>query len=1104
MHYSLGAQTNFPSLKQQFLDFRKADNQDSALFTARMMNQLALKEQSDTSYWYALSLRYIGNPFETEGNNDSTLFYWLKSLHCFEKYHEYSDDHAIGYSSLGNYYRKLGQYKIAEDYYLKAKEIRIKQGTNSTRYALALNNLSVLYNAMGYYDKAMQLVDSSMNIHSRIYANDSTHFVPELHSKAEILMNIGDFKGSELLYHYCISFCNNSNCSLERRMRYSRDLAEVYIKSGKYESAQKVLFEIDSSLSSISRNKDEQVLYGDVKYRLGMLYSIMGQYTEAQEFYIESLDIKLSILPKNNPEIAQIYNSAGILQKKLGNIETAKNYYQEAIQIRKNSLGELHPDYAESLNSLASLLLEIGDYRNAELFSLKALHIRQNALGEDHISYTINLNTLGRIYRITGEYDKAEKYYKQSLEIRLKIYGDENHYRIAQGYNGLGHLYLLMGRYGDAEYCLLKALKIINSIALYYNTDYALIQYNLGWLYYLMDDFKKSEDYLLQSIEIRKKLFGDYNDELISSELAYGKLFLKQGKWENAISILDSVFKKQSKLVMDNFQWLNENQKEDYWKKAQVFYETISFLANRYSSNVPELSALNFNSSLISKSRLLESNISNENYYRDIDELRDRLLTNRRLIAKAESEGTEQNDALLSLKRESDSLDYRLLKLWPAYAQQKRNLTITWEEVQLNLNSDEAAIEFVRFKNETDSLYYYNALVVKKGDLRPTLVRLCKEKELVSISPKLGCSAYYNLIWQPIEPVLNGIKTIYYAPTGELYNVPFHAIYSPKSNGDDVIASKSDKRGIIVQSEMVSTEQSAEYLMDRYSMHQLTSTRYLAMGLKEKEKEKIGSSITLVGGINYDFLPGEQSAKKKGKKQTSLNRTGQSALEKLAYLEGTKTEMLTVKDSISSKNWKYEILDSDKATEENLIRQEGKHAKSILHIATHGYAFPAYNFSDTTTISENALRYSYRYSSNPMVQSGLILAGGNWAWTGSDTLTKLGAEQNGILTALEVSQLNLKKTKLVVLSACETGLGKIEGSEGTFGLKRGFKLAGVEQMIVSLWSVPDKETMELMTLFYSDLTKTLNPVQSFEKAQKQMRNQYPTQPDKWAGFVLVR
>ncbi|MDC0644012.1 CHAT domain-containing protein, partial [Crocinitomicaceae bacterium] len=100
--------------------------------------------------------------------------------------------------------------------------------------------------------------------------------------------------------------------------------------------------------------------------------------------------------------------------------------------------------------------------------------------------------------------------------------------------------------------------------------------------------------------------------------------------------------------------------------------------------------------------------------------------------------------------------------------------------------------------------------------------------------------------------------------------------------------------------------------------------------------------------------------------------------------------------------------------------------------------------------------------------------------------------------------LNLRNTKLVVLSACKTGLGKIEGSEGTFGLKRGFKLAGVEQMILSLWSVPDKETNELMTFFYKDLAQTMEPVSSFQKAQNQMRDKYPIYPEKWAGFVLVR
>ena len=137
-----------------------------------------------------------------------------------------------------------------------------------------------------------------------------------------------------------------------------------------------------------------------------------------------------------------------------------------------------------------------------------------------------------------------------------------------------------------------------------------------------------------------------------------------------------------------------------------------------------------------------------------------------------------------------------------------------------------------------------------------------------------------------------------------------------------------------------------------------------------------------------------------------------------------------------------------------------------------------------------------------LLLSGVVLTGANLPPETDELGIPTG--RDGILTAEEVVNLDLRNTELVVLSACETGLGKIEGSEGTFGLKRGFKLAGVEQMIVSLWSVPDKETMELMTLFYEDLTQSLNPVISFEKAQKQMRESYPTRPDLWAGFVLVR
>ena len=733
-------------------------------------------------------------------------------------------------------------------------------------------------------------------------------------------------------------------------------------------------------------------------------------------------DNSLAILEKQNRsesiDAARCYHNKGIFfSAKNDNINTIKNY-EISIEIKKKAVGEEHPDYASSLNNLGILYYEMGDYKAAEPYYKQSLEIYKKALGEEHPDYASSLNNLGILYRNMGDYKAAEPYYKQALEIYKKVFGEEH------------------DRYASTE----------NSYA-----------------YFLAKTNRKKEGY----------------------------------------EILKNNFTKKSIQIADNFEWLNDNQKEAYWKKESSFYDNLSWFANEAFEKVPEAVGLNYNAALVTKSKMLEAKISSENYYREVDELREELAYRRRLLAKMESDGSSEKDKLEKLRNEADSLDKRLTLSWPEYAQQKKNLSITWDQVQQNLEKGEAAIEFVRFKNEEDSFIYYNALVFKKGDRNPILIKLCREEDLTAITPKIGYSAYYPIIWQPLESALVGIKTIYYAPSGELYNVPFHALYAPKGKGDEVLAAKTDKRGVIIQNEKATTEQNANYLMDRYTLHQLTSTRYLAMGIKQKEKEKIGNNIAMVGGVNYDYLLGTQIASKKTKKNKNASRSSESAFGKLAYLEGTKTEVEQIASSVTQNNWQATLLENNDATEEKIIKLENKEAKSILHIATHGYAFPEYDFKDTT-ISKNSLRYSYRYSTNPMVRSGLILAGGNWAWTGSDTLTKLGAEQNGILTALEVSQLNLKKTKLVVLSACETGLGKIEGSEGIFGLKRGFKLAGVEQMIVSLWSVPDKETMELMTLFYSDLTKSLNPVSSFEKAQKEMRNKYPTDPEKWAGFVLVR
>ena len=786
----------------------------------------------------------------------------------------------------------------------------------------------------------------------------------------------------------------------------------------------------------------------------------MAKYQLAEQYLNKSLLINNLTYGKNNLNTAQNMNDLGCLYLEIGDYKLAEDYLVQSQEIVAKVLRDESNVYADKLNNLGALFEKMHDYKAAESNYKQALEIYKKNLDEEDPSYALNLDNLGSIYLKTGAYKLSELYCKQALEIRTNRLGKEH-------------------------------------------PDYASSLISLGFLYYRIGDYKSAEIYYKQALEIIKQALGEAHPHYDDLKTHYAIILAKTNREKEAFEILSKNFNKKAREIADNFEWLNDNQKEAYWKKESSFYDNLTWFANESFEKVPEAVGLNYNAVLVTKSKMLEAKISSENYYREVDELREELAYRRRLLAKMESDGSTDKEGLVKLRNEADSLDKRLTLSWPEYAQQKKNLSITWDQVQQNLNKEEAAIEFVRFENEDDSVVYYNALVLKKGDKNPTLVKLCKEKDLQTIAPQMGYSAYYSLVWKPLETALNDVKTIYYAPTGELYNVPFHAIYAPKGKGDEVLAAKADKRGVIIQNERAATEQNAEYLMDRYTMHQLTSTRYLAMGIKQKAKESLGNTMAMVGGVNYDYLPGSTAAQKKNIKDKNTRRSSASASGKLNYLEGTKTEVEQINNQVTKATWQTKLIENNEAIEENITKLEGKEAKGILHLATHGYAFPEYDFKDTS-ISKNSLRFSYRYSTNPMVRSGLILAGGNWAWTGNDTLSKLGAEQNGILTALEVSQLNLKKTKLVVLSACETGLGKIEGSEGTFGLKRGFKLAGVEQMIVSLWSVPDKETMELMTLFYSDLTLTLNPVISFEKAQKEMRNKYPTEPEKWAGFVLVR
>ncbi|MFZ4465134.1 MAG: CHAT domain-containing protein, partial [Bacteroidales bacterium] len=407
------------------------------------------------------------------------------------------------------------------------------------------------------------------------------------------------------------------------------------------------------------------------------------------------------------------------------------------------------------------------------------------------------------------------------------------------------------------------------------------------------------------------------------------------------------------------------------------------------------------------------------------------------------------------------------------------------------LKNGEVSIEFVNFRysddeKTTDSIFYC-ALVLRKADTIPQLIYLCEESQLKKVIPPTGIvyrgiNAFYNgqdiynLVWQPINSSLKGIHTIYFAPSGLLNRISVPAISCPDS----------------------------VELMEKYKLIQLSSTRSLAIAGKQ---EPIKTAV-IYGGIIYDtdsltmLSNASIYAQKDSCFQTPSLKANGDTRSGFRYLSGTLKEV----DMISAKLYKQGVetktISGSEAVEESFFALSGNNSPSIIHLSTHGFYFPELDQSVknklNTTSTTGEMRF--RSSSDPLLRSGLMMAGANRSWKGISALDDV---EDGILTAKEVSNLNLMNTQLVVLSACQTGQGDVKGNEGVEGLQRGFKMAGARYIMMSLWAVPDKETTEFMGTFYDNWLDSKDIHIAFRNTQIAMSKKYKSDPFKWAAFVLV-
>ncbi len=393
---------------------------------------------------------------------------------------------------------------------------------------------------------------------------------------------------------------------------------------------------------------------------------------------------------------------------------------------------------------------------------------------------------------------------------------------------------------------------------------------------------------------------------------------------------------------------------------------------------------------------------------------------------------------------------------------------LDWTQVRSALKKDEAAIEIVRINTldkDNRRLYgknsglsdssVYLALIIKPESETPDYVLFSEgnqmEKRYLSfyrniIFARGEDKASYDIYWLPLKRHLAGIKKVYISPDGVFNQLNLNTLQNPISG---------------------------EYLIDEQQLVYLTNTGDL---LRKEEEHSTSPDAVLVGRPSYDFTK-VQTAKQApalyGTREVMTEELTSFKEQDFADLPGTEEEINRIEKILKDRNIAVTTYKGELALEENVKSVDNP---MILHIAPHGFF-----------VDDNASAV------NPMIRSGLVLAG----------VKNQGQQQNvdGILTAYEATNLNLNLTNLVVLSACETGLGEVRNGEGVYGLQRAIIVAGAGNLLMSLWKVDDEATASLMIGLYNTWEQGQNQM-AFRNAQLAMRKQYPD-PFFWGAFIML-
>ena len=1047
---------------------------------------------------------------------------------------EVSENYSLFLYNLCSALRFVHDYIGMEKRVQELLTIRSKlNGENSLEFAEALDYSGLCQVELNNFVKAESELNRSFKIKKALGNKANKSIVLTYIALGNLKSGMGNYNAAYQYYGNAAKIYEQANDT--ENFDYITILQSwgyTYIEGSRYADAKEMLLKVLKLQSkfegeNFSRNAAVLVSIANAEFQLNEL-SAAQEHTQKAMFIANQNKGLLTDV------IATAKSIFALLEHKMGNSIKGVELMQESVDLNKQLYGESSSRVALTYTTFSLIYQEIGRYADAELVLQKAMAIQKKIFGTKHPEYAMSLMNLAMVKTMQGGNEMAIDLLKESMNIYISkgLAGTSNFIKIL---SNLTFIVDKLGLYAEAKKLQLQTLGILDERKDTSSYIRYMIMNNLSTTCIRLNEFNESVQYSKKALSLIEKSQGKKSIEYIKSsnnlilgyrklgniavakELTKEQLVLCKEVLGNDAELLATIYfneaifaneennykasagylEKTTQILFNNFKQnfytLSEKEKLAWWQEKDYIFAFYPSLLIKYPEASNEIVESYVNTQLQIKGFVLSDATvalrrARTNGDKELVKLIDDWQSARTLLSKQLSlpivERYYNVDSIAKIVNNSEKIINQ--KAAGVISIQENNV-VNCKVIQASLKVGEAAIEFVRFPFYRFSTYTdtvrYAAIIIQKNQ-PPKFVSIGTEDQIKwcltggknntketrvnslyrsSINKSGSAETFagdslYSIIWKPLMPYLNNINSIAYSPDGLLHKVAFNAL------------------------PMVPKE---KLLIDEFRLNQYSSVRQVAA---KSTQVAVYNSMFLLANPDFNTLTQTKNNNGAG---VQFNATTGNA--EWVALPGTIKEMDAIQKICEVRNVAFTNVSATQATEEK-FKSLSNHSPSILHLATHGFFLPDPK-DKPNSVGEN----SYALADDPLLRSGIIMAGANKAWSGEQI--PLGVD-DGIATAYEIAQLDLSKTQLVTLSACETALGDLQGTEGVFGLQRAFKIAGVKNLIVSLWQVPDKETAELMTLFYSNLfVPNANVREAFNKAQREMRSKYP--PFSWAAFVLV-